>query len=481
MPHMTTAKREPNHTDIAAFVGALFQHADEGTYVSLRTFEQSGRGPARSIRGVQINGEGLKPVISEAMAGARFAANATTPLVFAPPICTFRCAMKANEVNLANGVVIAVELDEGDTTKARQRLEGLLGPATVVVASGGEWADPETGEVFAKLHLYWRLSEPTRDPADHATLKHARRLACALVDADPTAKTSVHPMRWPGSWHLKATPKLARLITLNEAAEVHLPEAVEALETAAEQAGLLEFELPRPNGSGTPQAPIALVESALAVLPNAAEHWDTWIKVGLLLYRATGASAEGLDAWVTWSAKSSKKFVAGACEERWAHFATSPPTRGGAGTLFMLARAAGWKRPDPRPIDAPDGPPAGPEDDPGYQAAQEAAAASGGADTDAIDAVIDRFNSKFLMVNENGKALIYQPGFDPVLKRRRFDRLSTRDLQTLYLNRPVQVGADDKNRPIYKTEADLWLRHQDRRQYISGVVFDPTAQHRPVF
>ena len=431
---MRTAPREPDQTDIAAFVSALFQHADEGTYVSLRTFEQTGRGPARFIRGVQINGEGLKPVISEAVAGARFAANATTALVFAPPIATFRCAQKANEANLANGVVIGVELDEGDTTKARKRLEGLLGPATIVVASGGEWIDPDTGEIFAKTHLYWRLSEPTRDPADHATLKHARQLACVLVNADPTAKTSVHPMRWPGSWHLKAKPKLARVVTLNNATEVHLPEAVEALETAAEAAGLLEVGLPQPKGSSTKRATLELVESALAALPNDDEHWDIWIKIGLLVYAATGASAEGLDAWVTWSAKS-KKFAAGACEERWGHFAMSPPTRGGAVTLFMLAKAAGWKRPDPQPIDAPDGPPPGPENDPGYQAAQEAAAASDRADTDAIDAVIDRFNNQFMLVNENGKAVIYQPGFDPVLKRRRFDRLSTRDLQTLYLNR----------------------------------------------
>jgi hypothetical protein len=274
---MTTAKREPNQDDIAAFVGALFQHADEGTYVSLRTFEQSGRGPARYIRGVQINGEGLERVISEAVTGARFAANATTPLVFAPPVATFRCAAKASEVNLANGVAIGVELDEGDTVKARQRLEGLLGPVTVAVASGGEWVDSETGAVFAKTHLYWRLSEPTRDTDDHARLKYARSLACALVNADPTARSPVHPMRWPGSWHLKATPKLAKIVTRNETAQVHLPLAIEALETAAEQAGLLEFELPRPNGSGTPQASIGLVESALAVLPNAGEHWDTWL------------------------------------------------------------------------------------------------------------------------------------------------------------------------------------------------------------
>ena len=142
------------------------------------------------------------------------------------------------------------------------------------------------------------MSEPTRTPDEHAELKHARRLACALVQADPTATTSVHPLRWPGSWHLKGAPKLARSVTLNEAAEVHLAEAVEALEAAAEAAGLNDQDTtPQPNGQ--PQAPIALVRSALAALPNGDEHWDQWNKFGMATYAATAGSADGLDAWDT--------------------------------------------------------------------------------------------------------------------------------------------------------------------------------------
>lgn len=153
--------------------------------------------------------------------------------MFAPPIATFNNPKRADEASLANGIVLSVELDSGDTSEAHKRLEGLLGTATVIVASGGEWTNPSNGQVFPKLHLHWRLSEPTRDAADHATLKHARHLACALVNADPTAKTSVHPRRWPGSWHRKARPRLAKIVCLNQHAEVHLGEAVDALETAA--------------------------------------------------------------------------------------------------------------------------------------------------------------------------------------------------------------------------------------------------------
>ena len=98
----------------------------------------------------------------------------------------------------------------------------------------------------------------------------------------------------------------------------------------------------------------------------------------------------------------------------------------------------------------------------------------------AVDAVVDDFNARYMVVNEAGKAVIYQPGYDVVLKRRRFDRLAFRDLQNLYLNDLIQVGVDDKGRAIWKTAADVWLRHKRRRQFIGGVVFDPsTTAARP--
>jgi len=96
-------------------------------------------------------------------------------------------------------------------------------------------------------------------------------------------------------------------------------------------------------------------------------------------------------------------------------------------------------------------------------------------DTKAIDRVVARFNDKYMVVNENGKAVIFQPGFDPVLKRRQLDRLTFRDLTQLYMNELVFTGLDEKNRPVMKPAGDLWLRHPERRQYIGGVVFDPTT------
>ncbi len=100
------------------------------------------------------------------------------------------------------------------------------------------------------------------------------------------------------------------------------------------------------------------------------------------------------------------------------------------------------------------------------------------ADT-AVAEVVARFNALYLVVNEGGKAVILQPGYDPILKRRRYDRMAPADLRILYLNELVQVGVDDKGNPVMKGVADVWLRHPERRQFIAGVTFDPTNAVQP--
>ena len=93
-----------------------------------------------------------------------------------------------------------------------------------------------------------------------------------------------------------------------------------------------------------------------------------------------------------------------------------------------------------------------------------------------VDAVISEFNQRYMVVNEVGKAVIYAPAYDAVLKRRRFDRITFEDLLKLYLNRLVQVGVDKEGNPTFKQVANVWLRHSERRQYIHGVVFDPSGR-----
>lgn len=339
---------EPDAASIRAFLDALFRHADPGTFLSLRAFDQAERNrPPVLIEGVKINGD-LAPLAARAAAAAGKAANGRAPAVFAPPVATFDNPNKARVQDVANGVALSVELDECDTGRARARLEFLIGPATVVVASGGEWADPATGEVHPKLHLHWRLTEPTRSPDDHARLREARWLAAVLVGADRTAVPIPHPLRWPGSWNMKSRPRLAGIAGGDADAEIELGDALERLAEAVEAAGLSGLATAGPHVPGEPQAPLADVASALAFVPNADLHWSDWNRIGMAAWRATGGATEGLEAWEAWSAKSGKHDPKG-CEERWNHYRASPPSKIGAGTIFFLARAAGWQGRGGRP------------------------------------------------------------------------------------------------------------------------------------
>lgn len=283
---------QPDSEAIGQFVTALFRDADAGSYVSLRAFYDDADGVAFPARAILC--DDLAAVAAEAVQVAQRAANAPRPVVFASPVATFTNPDKADEASLANGVALSVECD-ATPDAARARLEALLGPATVVVASGGEWPDPATGEMQPKLHLHWRLTEPTREAADHATLKLARQLAQRLVGADASNTPSVHPIRWPGSWHRKNTPRLARIVAINEAREIDLQDALGTLQEAIAAAGVtIAATGGKPASTGTPEAR----ETAdLVRLVKTAEDYHTplaALAMRLLKGGTCGASRAGL-------------------------------------------------------------------------------------------------------------------------------------------------------------------------------------------
>lgn len=215
---------------LETFAGAIFRYATDGNFISLRSFLDMRDGPPFNIRSVKLNGGGLPSISLQAALEATRAAKHSEPVVFCPPLATFRTEQSAAEQNLAEAFALSVECD-AEPARAREKLEALLGPATVVVASGGEWVDPATGESEPKLHLHWRLSEPATGP-DLDKLKIARRLAASLVGADHSNIPIVHPIRWPGSVHRKGSPVLARIVQHNDGAELELDDALERLNEA---------------------------------------------------------------------------------------------------------------------------------------------------------------------------------------------------------------------------------------------------------
>ena len=338
---------EADRDEIARFVAALFQHADTDTFVSLRAFRDDADGAwgYEHWSTVRINGDGFGALVDAAFALASACAAAAEAVVFAPPIATFNKADKADAGSLANGLVITVEID-ADPATAREKLEAVLGPPTIAMQSGGLWIDQATGELCPKQHVHWRLAQPTRTPIEHDFLREIRGRATALAGGDASAVPMVHPLRWAGSVHRKDKPRLARIVAYNPEVEITLAAALERLRAAAaaQPAADLSFSPHRPGNSG--QADALDVAAALAVLANDDLDWEQWNTIGLACWRATGGSEAGYAALAAWSSKSAK-FDARTTRARWDHFATSPPDRIGAGTLFHMAREAfpGWTRP----------------------------------------------------------------------------------------------------------------------------------------
>ena len=102
---------------------------------------------------------------------------------------------------------------------------------TAVVASGGEWINPETGEIEPKVHLHWRLKNRHPPKRSMSCFSELRELATDLVGGDGTNISIVHPIRWPGSWHRKSTPRLAEIVAFSDN-EIDLAEALERLRDA---------------------------------------------------------------------------------------------------------------------------------------------------------------------------------------------------------------------------------------------------------
>ena len=227
-----------------ALLDVLYRYADPDSYCALRVFpHERGQPPpwAADVKAGDVAG-----LIEAITRGARYAATSTTPTVFCPATgCTFRQPGTAKTRDIAEGLALAVELDDGNTAVVLARLEALIGAPTLVVLSGSLWADPETGELHPKRHAYWRLSEAARDEADQMLLYAARRNAAVLTGADPTGAALAHCYRWPGSLNRKRPdhPVLCTVDRINPDAEIHLIDAAELLADAVEGAGL--------NGNGT--------------------------------------------------------------------------------------------------------------------------------------------------------------------------------------------------------------------------------------
>ncbi len=359
LPLATLAPPQPDKDQLATFIRTIFRHASPEFWVSLRAFNRDDGTPIYHPRPFDIDTDQFKWLIKGAVHAARDAAKAGG--VFSPPIATFKTNKNAKEENLAEGLTISIECDELPSA-ALATLSAHLGAPTLVVESGGRWADPQTGETEPKLHLHWVLKVPARDPEGLKLLKQARAFATAIVGADPTCVPIVHPMRWPGSWHLKDpnNPRLCQIVEESEN-EIDLNTVYDVLRDAAPAEAVNKAtrlrharEPAKPRNtwqefaarSERSLADIRTLTEAMAFVTNDDLHWNDRNNIGLALSAATANSDAGFELFAAFS-KKSKKYDPVETRDRWAHYKTSPPDRTGANKIYAIAIENGWERTAP--------------------------------------------------------------------------------------------------------------------------------------
>ena len=221
----------PDRETLLQFAALMFKRADQTGFVSLRAFRDNDSRNEKPIliESIRLDDSDFAAIVFER---ARQAAAWDDPAVYCPPVATFKTTGNAKADNLHEGVDLSVECDHAPRD-ARSEAGSTARPATAIVESGGEWINPATGEIEPKVHLHWRLKKPTTTTEEHELLREARTLAAKLVGGDGTNKSVVHPIRWPGSWHRKKTPRLAKIVASDDTAEIDLLEAVEILRDAS--------------------------------------------------------------------------------------------------------------------------------------------------------------------------------------------------------------------------------------------------------
>ena len=114
----------------------------------------------------------------------------------------------------------------------------------------------------------------------------------------------MHPLRWPGSWHLKNEPKLARIVQCDQDRELHLEDALDALEGAAHMRGIpLDDQAHRANGNPALAEDDDLIALARAMPNDTTTDWNCWNTIGMAFYAASAGSEAGFRGFDEWSGK----------------------------------------------------------------------------------------------------------------------------------------------------------------------------------
>lgn len=199
---------------------------------------------------------------------------------------------------------IVMDLDSGDAMAKLDHAEVHLGPATMVVASGGK---TETGA--HKRHAYWKLSEVEDDIEAVCLTRHRLAQLCGGDESFGVGRAH-QPVRIPGSVHAKnGNATTCRIIEHRPERIYHFQDLEEAVEQMPPMPGLPAPSSDPYDFSGAPiekpsadQAMRTTVHEGgegantrFANFSSVAGYWIRWH------FEGKGTAEEALEATIGWT------------------------------------------------------------------------------------------------------------------------------------------------------------------------------------
>jgi hypothetical protein len=274
------------------------------------------------------------------------------------------------DTGIVTGTCIGLDIDVRDERIVRRlkKLAGtLLGPGPDRVGSAPKFLRVyRTDKPFPKIR-----SKNFSLPGDRVKAKGYKFHAIeVLADGQQFAAFGIHngtkrPYQWSTPGGLLAIP----LLELTAVTEAQFLEYVAAAERMLLKCGAkahgrtVKRDSARKSPTPKGVAPEALqardpaaCRQALAAIPNLDEDYEIWWRVGLACAAALGES--GRKDFLAWSRRSAKhdtdnkgKPVLGYSDKAYTGFlkyCASGKSQITAGSIFHMAREAGWQPPDPR-------------------------------------------------------------------------------------------------------------------------------------
>ncbi|MBB4267615.1 AAA family ATPase [Roseospira visakhapatnamensis] len=224
----------PDADQIAIFMDVVFGYCDG--FIPVRGFIDKGQGQDGRPHTIWLEADGDTPARMKTFAA--WAAREGTAVYVIPGTVAETGRARAEDVRQMQTLV--VDLDTGDIQAKAAHLTAHLGAPTLVVESGGR-----TAEGQAKLHLWWRLTEPA-EGADLARLCRLRGEIAVKVGGDTHFRSAHQPIRVAGTvYHKGGVRRLVSIRRHDAGREVDLEEIIEAAEAMPAMAGIR----PPPEGS----------------------------------------------------------------------------------------------------------------------------------------------------------------------------------------------------------------------------------------